>query len=264
MAHWLIQRGFDSDRQYLKLIQSIERMGIPHSFCTVVPFSDSDDGIKLESPVPSDGNVFCYGSYSLSKHAVRRGYFPGAFISSNSDIGNLIRHYGDHMLNSDSWVIEFKYPNWPKWEKLFIKPNSDTKAFTAQVMSQEEFVKFREGIINADPKEYATVTPDTMYVASTPKNIEAEFRFFVVDGKVITYSQYVSGGRFYAHPQVDEYIVKFAQDMVDIYQPDRAFVIDIAITEGDLKVIEVNSINSSGLYLIDVQKFIAAIEDMLP
>lgn len=264
MAHWLIQRGFDSDRQYLKLIESIERMGIPHSFCTVVPFSDSDDGIKLESPIPSNGNIFCYGSYSLSKHAVRRGYFSGAFISDNSDISNLIKHYGRYMLNYDSWVTEFKSELYPKWETLFVKPNSDTKAFTAKVYTQEEFVQFRQGILELAKGGYSTVTPETMYVASTPKNIEAEFRFFVVDGKVITYSQYVSGGRFYVHPQVDEYIVKFAQEMVDMYQPDRAFVLDVAISEGELKVIEVNSINSSGLYLIDVQKFIAAIEDMLP
>lgn len=264
MAHWLIQRGFDSDRQYLKLISILERMGIPHSFCTVIPFAESDEGIRLESELPSTENIFTYGSYSLSKHAVRRGYFPGAFISKNSDISNLLKYYGNHLLNSDCYVAEIKNPVWPHWEKLFIKPNSDTKAFTAEVVTQDEFIKFREGILNADPKVFATVTPETEYVASAPKSIEAEFRFFVVDGKVITYSQYVSGGRFFAHPHVDEYIVKFAQDMVDIYQPDRAFVIDIAITEGELKIIEVNSINSAGLYLIDVQKFVNAIEDMLP
>lgn len=264
MAHWLIQRGFDSDKQYLKLINSLERMNIPHSFCTVIPFSDSDDGIQLESPVPTDGNIFCYGSYSLSKHSVRRGYFPGAFISKNSDYSNLVKHYDWEMLNRDCVILNFGFGTYPKWEQLFIKPNSDTKAFTAQVMSQEEFVKFRQGILNADPNEFSTVTRDTYYVASFPKEIEAEFRFFVVDGKVITYSQYMSGGTFFTNPHVDEYIVEYAQKMVDLYQPDRAFVLDVAISEGELKIIEVNSINSSGLYLIDVQKFIFAIEEMLP
>jgi hypothetical protein len=54
--------------------------------------------------------------------------------------------------------------------------------------------------------------------------------------------------------------------MVDLWQPARAFVIDIALTDdeddGWCKVIEVNNINSSGFYSIDMQKFVMAIEAM--
>lgn len=266
MAHWLIQRGFDSDKQYLKLIESIERMGIPHSFCTVIPFSDSDDGIKLESPVPTDGNIYCYGSYSLSKHAVRRGYFPGAFISNNSSIDNLIKHYGENMLNHDSIVVSFGCPDEliPESPMFFIKPNEDTKAFTAEVLSRDAFFVFKHKIAELDASEYSSVTRDTKVVIATPKEIFAEYRFFVVDGKVITQSLYRSGDTVYYSSAVDEYIIEFAQKMVDMYQPDRAFVLDVAVTPNGLKVIEVNSINSSGLYSIDVQKMIFAIEEMLP
>lgn len=265
MAHWLIQRGFDSDKQYLKLIESIERMNIPHSFCTVIPFSDSDDGIKLESPVPEDGNIYCYGSYSLSKHAVRRGYFPGAFISDNSSIDNLIKHYGKNMLNYDSVVVDFGCPDEliPDIPLFFIKPNEDTKAFTAEVLSRDAFFVFKNKILQIGD-EYSTVTRNTRVVIASPKEISAEYRFFVVDGKVITQSLYKSGGTVYYSSHVDEYIIEFAQKMVDTYQPDRAFVLDVAITPEGLKVIEVNSINSSGLYAIDVQKMIFAIEEMLP
>lgn len=265
MAHWLIQRGFDSDRQYLKLIESVERMGIPHSFCTVIPFSDSDDGIKLESPVPSNGNIYCYGSYSLSKHAVRRGYFPGAFISNNSAIDNLMKYYGENMLNYDSIVVNFGCSDEliPNISEFFIKPNEDTKAFTAEIISRDDFLIFKNKIM-AMGDQYSTVTPDTKVVIASPKEIFSEYRFFVVDGKVITQSLYKSGGTVYYSSAVDEYIIEFAQKMVDCYQPDRAFVLDVAITPDGLKVIEVNSINSSGLYAIDVQKMIFAIEEMLP
>lgn len=264
MAHWLIQRGFDSDRQYLKLIEAIERMEIPHTFCTVVPFCESDEGIVLESPIPEGSNIFCYGSYSLSKHAVRRGYFPGAFISNNSSIDNLIAKYGENMLNHDSVVIRFGDDDElvPNWDTFFIKPNEDTKAFTAEVLSREAFLEFKHRI-QAQGEEYSTVTKDTRVVISSPKEIDAEFRFFVVDGKVVTYSMYKSGSTVYYSGRVDEYIVEFAQSMVDLYQPDRAFVIDIAITPDGLKVIEVNSINSSGLYDIDVQKLVFSIEEMV-
>lgn len=101
MAHWLIQRGFDSDKQYLKLIESIERMNIPHSFCTVIPFSDSDDGIKLESPVPEDGNIYCYGSYSLYQEDLTlEAFIKGAEKSIADRIaeGIVIQKVIDHNL----------------------------------------------------------------------------------------------------------------------------------------------------------------------
>lgn len=256
--HWLIQRGFDSDRYYLQLIETLERMEVSHSFCTVVPFSDSDEGIVLESELPVDVPIYCYGSYSLSKHAVRRGYFPGAFIDSASAMDNLLEKYSDNMLNYDMIVGELQNVN-PTADRFFFKPAEDTKAFNAEVTTLEEFNTFKSRVIAAGTEEFSTVYPHTKVVISSVKNIEREFRFFVVWGKVITWSQYKIGDRVVYDSNVDEYIIDYAQRMVDMYKPDHAFVIDIALTEGELKVIEVNSINSSGLYAINLPKLVDAI-----
>lgn len=40
------------------------------------------------------------------------------------------------------------------------------------------------------------------------------------------------------------------------YQPDKAFVIDIANTDNGLKIVELNCINCSGFYEADIQKII--------
>ncbi|MFA5404529.1 MAG: ATP-grasp domain-containing protein [Ignavibacteria bacterium] len=146
---------------------------------------------------------------------------------------------------------------------FFIKPNEDTKAFTAEILTRDAFFVFKHKVLQIGD-DFSTVTKDTKVVIASPKEISAEYRFFVVDGEVITQSLYKSGGTVYYSPMVDEYIIEFAQKMVDTYQPDRAFVLDVAITPEGLKVIEVNSINSSGMYAIDVQKMIFAIEEMLP
>jgi hypothetical protein len=50
--------------------------------------------------------------------------------------------------------------------------------------------------------------------------------------------------------------------MVNCWAPDYAFVLDIATTDGVPKVIEANCINASGMYAIDTQKFIAAVESL--
>ena len=258
MMHWLIQRGFDSDRYYLQLIETLERLGVSHSFCKVIPFSDSDEGLILESELPANMPVYCYGSYSLSKHAIRRGFLPGAYISADSSMDNLLKRYGSEMLNSDMWVVPFNSNIIPKWDKMFVKPAQDTKAFVAEVMDREDFLKFRNNILAAEG--YSTVTADTMVCLAKPKQIEAEFRFFVVRGRVATWSQYKIGDRVVYDSHVDEYIVRYAEKIVNIYEPDDAFVLDIAISEGELKVIEVNSINSSGSYAIDLQKLVMAVD----
>lgn len=55
--------------------------------------------------------------------------------------------------------------------------------------------------------------------------------------------------------------IAFAKDMLNIYQPERAFVLDIAITLFGPKIIEVNNINSSGFYAANVENIVVAIEN---
>lgn len=258
--HWLIQRGFDNDKYYRKLVETLEKLEVTHSFCTVIPFSDHNEGLILETELPEDVPVFSYGSYSLSKHAIRRGLVPGAYISNDSALHNLIKHYGDNMLNSDMVVTTIGSDVSPDWENMFIKPSEDTKAFTAEIMSRDNFLRFRENILRIEG--YSSITKNTTIIIASPKTIHAEYRFFVVRGRVVTYSQYAIGDRVVYSPNVDEYIINFAQKMVGIYEPDDAFVIDIALTEEGLKVIEVNCINSSGLYEIDLQKLIMAVDGL--
>lgn len=270
MTHWLIQRGFDSDRQYLNLITALERMGVSHSFCTVVPFSDSDEGIKLETPLPEGASIFTYGSYSLSKHAVRRGYRPGAFLGIQdgikgftTDFDNLMKTpLAQHLLNADIHVASFKDETLPPWDRFFFKPNQDTKSWVAEVITRDDFLAFRDKILGIPEGEFSTVTRDTEYMASSVKVIDAEYRFFVVEGEVVTWSMYKRGDTVFYDANVDPYIVAFAQKMVNLYQPDRAYVMDVCTVNGECKIVEFNTINSSGLYAIDVQKFVFAVEGM--
>jgi len=58
-------------------------------------------------------------------------------------------------------------------------------------------------------------------------------------------------------------VLEFANQMVQIWQPDRGFVIDIArLSNDELKIVELNNLNSSGFYSCDVMKIVAAIESM--
>jgi len=47
--------------------------------------------------------------------------------------------------------------------------------------------------------------------------------------------------------------------MINDYQPSIAFVIDIVLTNNGYKIIEINNINSAGLYDANIMKIIEAI-----
>jgi hypothetical protein len=169
-------------------------------------------------------------------------------------------------LNHDSIVCKFSEVT-NTWDTLFIRPCEDTKSFNGTVFDYADFSEWRNRVINLG-ETYGSLNADTMVAYSSPKNISKEFRFFVVDGKIVGQSQY---GKRYGRALnqtnyqyvVDDGAIEFVQKMIDIWQPAQGFVIDIADLQNDeYKIIEINNLNSSGFYAIDLQKFVMAIENM--
>ena len=147
----------------------------------------------------------------------------------------------------------------PLWESFFIRPCEDTKDFAGTVYTKEDFLSWREDLLQLEEQcDFA----DNDMIASPVKEIFAEHRFFVVDRKIATYSQYKKGDKLFKSTEVNEEVIGFANEMIALWQPSRAFVIDIAETPEGLKVIEINNFNSAGFYAADVGKLIDAIENM--
>ena len=263
--HWLIQRKFEYDRNYLRLLESLDRLKIPYSYCKVIPFTE--DGIEWEGERPSpDTKCFASGSYTLAKIA-KKYYKPGAFISENLDMGNIYANYREEMFNKDLILSSIREadPEKKGLKKFFIRPIKDSKSFTGQVMTVEEFEVWRKRLYELPKDEFSTVTLNTIICYSSIKPIDFEVRFFIVDGKPVTWSEYKNGNTVAYKEHVDEYIVDYVKRLIgnpDLSQPEKAYVLDIAVTDGIPKVLETNCINAVGLYAIDTQKLVMAIEDL--
>ena len=52
----------------------------------------------------------------------------------------------------------------------------------------------------------------------------------------------------------------FANEMITKWNPSIAYTLDIALINNEPKIIEINNINSAGLYKSDVTKIVDAIE----
>lgn len=196
-------------------------------------------------------------------------WIPGLYCTlQNYECTSYYPAFGDYLLNSNYIMLpygellrkrDFLFDKLGKSDTIFIRPNRGDKPFGGQLIYKENYEKDVEYL------GFYEVQPDELCVVSEPINIIEEYRFLVVDGKVITGSLYKTnyGQPEILHKNVDEDVMMLsAQGMIDIvkYQPDRAWTLDLCIDKyKDIHVLEINSFSCSGLYACDKVKVIESV-----
>jgi hypothetical protein len=203
------------------------------------------------------GPVIVSGSTALSTLAAQRGWKPGAFLNENFDFAIWRDRYQGLLLNEDATIQEFG--KLASSEPVFIRPCSDDKTFAGLVIEPDALRQWQSQVQDVADSN-STLTPKTLVLAATPKPILREFRFFIVQGQVVTGSLYREAGRRCYSSDCDQTAWDFAQSAASAWQPDRAFVIDVAVTYGGPKLIEINCLSSAGFYEADVDKMVEALE----
>lgn len=143
-------------------------------------------------------------------------------------------------------------------EDKFIKPSRDLKAFNGGILEKGKSIG---DYINSQmhqpffKEEYAIIAP--------LKKIYAEYRFFVVNGEVITGSLYKRGDKLEKTSKLSNEIWEKAQEYSKLYQPHDVFTMDLAETSDGVKIVEYNCWNCSGHYSCDLEKTYKAIHDYM-
>lgn len=273
MMLWILQDNLYRETGYQRLIEVLDRLELPHLVVKPVPFSDrlipydfdTSKGTALdeipEPEIPAADQIFVSGSYTLAKIAVQRGWKPGAFLQGLR-YDEYAKGWGaNRLLNPDAIMTTMRDAVIPKgWKAAFVKPVEDSKAFSGRVYGRKAFEGWRNEIVKMTDAD--VVTGDTEVIISKPVKIFTETRLWVVDGKIATASGYKVGERVVYSDLVDDDILAFGRECCAEWIPNRAFVLDIARTDKGLKIVEVNNLNSAGLYAADVQKLVVAIEEM--
>lgn len=273
---WVVQGNLKTDEGLNALMAVLRDEGYQHALVKTIPFSNIIVGVDVdinqfdESDVPrlqieNDKQMVTMGSYSLALTAKEKGWVPGSFINENFEFSKWVAGWGkDNLLNGEA--IEDSIKNIiPQIvagrQRVFARPSEDTKSFSGQLFEADNLIYWL-GKVAASEDRFG-LNGDTSIIVSPEKNIKAEYRLFVVDGKIVSGSLYKVGQLVTASETIDPIAIDYANKMLDIWQPDRAFVLDIAITDEGPKVIEVNNINSSGFYKSDISKIVAAIDKMV-
>ncbi len=267
--HYIIQENIFKENNYNLLLETIQRLGLRYDVVRVFPFVDKFVNVKdipesfdvddLPEYNTDEENVFAFGAVKLARLAKKENWKPGSLLNDNHDYNVYKDFYKDNLLNFDSKVVCFSEEfNWKEGERKFIRPCKDSKVFTGKVFTEEEWKEFLSFALTSGHS--SSLDERTEIQVCSIKPIEKEIRFWSVGGKIVTGSQYRLGDKTVYDSYYDIDALEFAQSMVSLYQIADAFVIDVCLTNGIWKIVELNCINCSGFYLSDVSKLIGEIE----
>ena len=256
-VNWLVQSNFIDYRQVSEICDAVRKTGARLLEAVIIPFSD-----ELGNTLPDDveGTIIPYGSTSLTKMGARKGW-KGCFFDEaifRMDVFDLMM--GACMLNSDQMIMSVRESMaWaeglPSDEVRFIRPVKDLKEFNGTVTTVAEIAKWMSSVDSGN----FSFDENVMVSISMPKKIYREVRWFVVDGKVVSGSQYKLGGQLLTAPIWKDDEIDTAQMMADMWLPHPCCVMDLADTPDGLKVVEYNCLNGSGFYANDIEKIVKAV-----
>jgi len=257
--HWILQNNIFAEEGHASLLRVLDAMGLPYSLHKIVPFTDRLD----PEPKPAEGNVICIGSYALLKVAMAQRWSPGVFTIRDYSHSELLALWGARMLNNG---VQCELQNVSKTlifqsnSRFFLRPATDEKFFPGRLYDKDEYQAWIAGLLSEGDAIGSGTLPTTEVYVAAPKQIYAEYRTWIIDGRVVTSSSYKLQGRLHTGLLVDDEIVTFAEDSARVWSPARAFCLDIATTPDGLRIVEPNTLNFSGFYAADLGKLVGAIE----
>lgn len=210
---------------------------------------------NLSDLLPDSNTVISQADSMMMLEKLKKGIF------FNSEKFNFM-HYANldlPLLNSDNQYYSFKNQGEHRFARdTFIKPSEDNKFFTGGIIPAGMAIK--DFVNNISHINY---DQDQLLVASSIKNIAAEYRFYVVQGEIVTYSGYKFAGINKYFREMPKQLLEIATTFAKIYQPHEVFVMDIAETNGQYKIVEYNCLNGASLYGSDKAKLFYSLEDYM-
>jgi hypothetical protein len=266
--HYIIQENVFRESHYNILIQTIQRSGFSYDIVRIFPFVDKIVNIN---DIPAIGyNVddlpnyqfpnekcFVFGAVKLARICSKHNIYPGSQLNDNHDYEVYSKYYKDNLLNYNSSVYNINDNFEWKASEYFIRPTKDSKLFTGEIFTKDKWLNTLQYISH----NKLFKDEQTNIQVTTVKKIYKEVRCWVVNKKIVTASQYRLNNKTILDNMVDDDGIQFAQQMVNIFQLNDCFVIDICLTEQGWKIVECGCINACGFYLADLSKLINKLED---
>lgn len=249
-----------------KLAEAAVRSGAKVYFYDEL-FCDPNFVDWVKKTIPVDSIVIFHGSLQHGKKMAHLPYYPGVFLTlENFECYNYYGYFGDYLLNSNYRMMGLNDVLRNKDKlfncgQIFIRPSGGDKSFPGQTLSHDNFEHEFNLLINS----YSGLDMNTLVVIADAQPIREEYRFIVIDGEVISGATYFDESNVGTlKPHYDKLCDdlgawRFATKMSKIYQPDKAYTIDVCKDAyREYKLLEINSFNCASMYGCDYDKVVEA------
>lgn len=257
MIRWIIQKTLAGEQTLKALTEAIDDNGSEYQLIEVVPF---DTEVRY---TPADqARPVIYGSSTFMFGSLKHPYLKdGVFYDDDTfSMMKYLKHWGSYMLNADGDIVAAGAIGTLAFEDtdiVFVRPDSDSKSFAGDVYEFGD-LKRRFGALDG---HNPFLDQDSLVLLAKPKRIEKEWRSFIVSGKVVSASRYRIDGRLAVDgDDIPDEMIAFCEAMYQVYHPHEVFVMDVALYQGQYKIIECNCFNGSGVYAHDWRQIVKAVE----
>lgn len=259
-TRWVIQNNLIAENDLKQIQQACRDIDVEFQEVIIEPFSDQLPEIILDEKI----NIY-YGSTTMMYNVYHQMNKPiGLFFDEELfSMKKYLDVWGYFMLNSCAEITslkEFSKEDHNPESLWFIRPDADDKSFNGQVMSFQQIIDWKDNIINYDNVFF---NEDSLILVGPPYRVEKEWRCFVVDGKVVSASQYREDFRLKKVAGCPEEVVKFVEDRCKEFMPNPVFAMDIALCGGEYFIIECGCMNSVGWYSADIGKIVRAVTEFV-
>lgn len=168
------------------------------------------------------------------------------------------------LLNKGAISIETEKARNMKFEvSKFIKPTSDGKAFVGGILPPGKTI----GEMILSDRYNPSIWNETVLIAPQKKVLK-EWRFFVLNGEIITGSQYCENHQTTVEElnssKVHIDALACAKEYAKLYQPSDLFTLDVCLEENKTwSIVEYNCFNCSGLYKSNLPILKNVVEDFI-
>lgn len=254
MVTWILESNVFSEACFDAMIAHLNARSISNHVVRIIPFVHEVDG-----PIPEiDDPVVAYGSVGMRTLVDRQCWSPGVFSGSFS-CEQYKASLGSLYFNADAEKMRLsEVEAWlrrARRQLFFIRPDGDGKEFPGEVLEDVEFIDWVGRLRSIG---YLRDNDFDVIVASS-KGVGREWRVIVVDGTVVAGSLY----RVLREPRVirdlPSDVVRLVNQAHERFAPAPVYVVDVVDTRDDLKVLEYNTFNHSGLYACDVGAIIDSV-----
>lgn len=242
---WYIQRNIE-EVEFKEFKQAIESYGDICIDFFHIPFDNAYPEIDFNYPAV----FYCAGEVLDNLYA--QG-LPGVFYDSQSlDLEAVSLENADMMWNQP--FLSGTFPQLNDYlashaiEKFFLRPAIDNKRFGGMTLSRNQFSQWYEQLMEI--KDESPILSERI-LASSLSLPEKEYRLLIHEGKVMTGSAYAIHGIKNMKGAIPQEVLVFAESFASKIKSPDIFMLDVAINQNKIGIIEMNGIHNAGVYGMD-------------